>query len=132
MVLWLHPILALLVQLGDLIITYFLNQFVSSHSIRVLFGRPLFFCHLTDINIYSSLKLHSADDDVIDGVVCIFKAVIFKPKLSGSSLTDSGEVDAMLPLLIHLLDERDGTARAVVMLIAEYCLMYFSSSIKFL
>ncbi|KAB2636135.1 hypothetical protein D8674_026669 [Pyrus ussuriensis x Pyrus communis] len=68
-------------------------------------------------------QLHSADDDVIDGVVCIFKAVIFKPKLSGSSLTDSGEVDAMLPLLIHLLDERDGTARAVVMLIAEYCLM---------
>ncbi|KAM1482947.1 hypothetical protein TB2_034461 [Malus domestica] len=68
-------------------------------------------------------QLHSADDVVIDGVVCIFKAVIFKPKLSGSGLTDSGEVDAMLPLLIHLLDERDGTARAVVMLIAEYCLM---------
>ncbi|KAH0977014.1 hypothetical protein GBA52_026733 [Prunus armeniaca] len=68
-------------------------------------------------------QLHSSDDDVVDGVVCILKAVILKPKSSGSSLTDTREVDAMLPLLIHLLDERDGTARAVVMLIAEYCLM---------
>ncbi|XP_004292072.1 PREDICTED: uncharacterized protein LOC101315407 [Fragaria vesca subsp. vesca] len=68
-------------------------------------------------------QLHSAADDVIEGVVCIFKALIFKQKSSGSSLTDTGEVDAVLPLLIHLLDERDGTARAVVLLIAEYCLM---------
>lgn len=69
------------------------------------------------------LQLHSAADDVIEGVVCIFKALIFKQKSSGSSLTDTGEVDAVLPLLIHVLDERDGTARAVVLLIAEYCLM---------
>lgn len=75
------------------------------------------------------MKLHSAADDVIDGVVCIFKALIFKQKSSGSSLTDTGEVDVVLPLLIHLLDERDGTARAVVVLVAEYCLMYFPSSI---
>ncbi|BBH09755.1 hypothetical protein Prudu_022345 [Prunus dulcis] len=68
-------------------------------------------------------QLRSCDDDVVDGIVCILKAVIFKPQSSGSSLTDTREVDAMLPLLIHLLDERDGTARAVVMLIAEYCLM---------
>ncbi|KAK9941721.1 hypothetical protein M0R45_007417 [Rubus argutus] len=68
-------------------------------------------------------QLHSAADDVIDGVVCIFKALIFKQKSSGSSLTDTGEVDVVLPLLIHLLDERDGTARAVVVLVAEYCLM---------
>ncbi|KAL6210028.1 hypothetical protein ACLB2K_020966 [Fragaria x ananassa] len=68
-------------------------------------------------------QLHSAADDVIEGVVCVFKALIFKQKSSGSSLTDTGEVDAILPLLIHLLDERDGTARAVVLLIAEYCLM---------
>ncbi|CAB4321110.1 unnamed protein product [Prunus armeniaca] len=49
------------------------------------------------------MKLHSSDDDVVDGVVCILKAVIFKPNSSGSSLTDTKEVDAMLPLLIHLL-----------------------------
>ncbi|XP_050367158.1 uncharacterized protein LOC126785487 [Argentina anserina] len=68
-------------------------------------------------------QLHSAADDVIDGVLGIFKVLIFKQKSPGSSLTDTGEVDAVLPLLIHLLDERDGTARAVVLLIAEYCLM---------
>ncbi|XP_021281670.1 uncharacterized protein LOC110414666 isoform X2 [Herrania umbratica] len=67
-------------------------------------------------------QLHCNDDDVIDGVVSIFKAVIFKPKhSSGSSVTDTKQMDAVVPLLLHLLDERDGAARAVVMLIAEYC-----------
>ncbi|KAK9986731.1 hypothetical protein SO802_031682 [Lithocarpus litseifolius] len=67
-------------------------------------------------------QLHCANEDVIDGVVCIFKAVIFKPTYSsGSSLTDTRLMDSVLPLLLHLLDERDGAARAVVKLIAEYC-----------
>ncbi|KAK6244141.1 hypothetical protein QUC31_010550 [Theobroma cacao] len=67
-------------------------------------------------------QLHCNDDDVINGVVSIFKAVIFKPKhSSGSSVTDTKQMDAVVPLLLHLLDERDGAARAVVMLIAEYC-----------
>ncbi|KAL7197382.1 hypothetical protein ACSBR2_020006 [Camellia fascicularis] len=68
-------------------------------------------------------QLHCADVDVIDGAVCILKAVIFRSNssLAGSSLTDTREMDAVLPLLLHLLDERDGTARAVVVLIAEYC-----------
>lgn len=75
------------------------------------------------------LKLHCADEDVIDGVVCIFKAVIFKPTYSsGSSLTDTRLMDSVLPLLLHLLDERDGAARAVVKLIAEYCSVYFFHS----
>ncbi|CAK9169071.1 unnamed protein product, partial [Ilex paraguariensis] len=67
--------------------------------------------------------LHCADEDVIDGAICIFKAAIFKTNhsLNGSSLTDTRQMDAVLPLLLHLLDERDGTARAVVMLLAEYC-----------
>ncbi|KAH0977943.1 hypothetical protein GBA52_027662, partial [Prunus armeniaca] len=60
--------------------------------------------------------LHSSDDDVVDGVVCILKVVIFKPNSSGSSLTDTREVDAMLPLLIHLL----------------VCLMYFSYLLLFI
>lgn len=68
-------------------------------------------------------QLHSVDEDVIDAVVCILKAVIFKPHLSSeSSHTYVGETDMVLPLLINLLDEQDGTARAVVMLLAEYCL----------
>ncbi|GLT55250.1 hypothetical protein SLA2020_283890 [Shorea laevis] len=66
-------------------------------------------------------QLHCADEDVLDGVVCILKAVIFKSHSAGSSLADTRLMDSVLPLLIHFLDERDGTARAVVMLIAEYC-----------
>ncbi|OMO71598.1 Cytochrome P450 [Corchorus olitorius] len=67
-------------------------------------------------------QLHCNDDDVIDGVVSIFKAVIFKPNISsGSSVTDTKQIDVVVPLLLQLLDERDGAARAVVMLIAEYC-----------
>ncbi|GFY98252.1 ARM repeat superfamily protein [Actinidia rufa] len=69
------------------------------------------------------LVLHSADEDVIDGAVCILKSVIFRTNISlaGSSPTDTREMDVVLPLLLHLLDERDGTSRAVVALIAEYC-----------
>ncbi|GMP96911.1 hypothetical protein CsSME_00045346 [Camellia sinensis var. sinensis] len=68
-------------------------------------------------------QLHCADVDVVDGAVCILKAVIFRSNssLAGSSLTDTRKMDAVLPLLLHLLDERDGTARAVVVLIAEHC-----------
>lgn len=70
------------------------------------------------------LKLHCLDEDVVSGVVCILKAVIFKPHYSsGRTLPDSRQVDAVLPLLLNFLDERDGTARAVVMLLAEYCSM---------
>ncbi|KAG5555624.1 hypothetical protein RHGRI_006315 [Rhododendron griersonianum] len=68
-------------------------------------------------------QLHCADAEVIDGAVCLLKAVIFRSNysLAGSSSTDTREMDAVLPLLLHLLDERDGTARAVVVLIAENC-----------
>ncbi|XVE61173.1 hypothetical protein DITRI_Ditri06bG0018400 [Diplodiscus trichospermus] len=67
-------------------------------------------------------QLRCTDEDIIDGVVCIFKAIIFKPNnSSGSSLNDTNEMDAVVSLLLHLLDERDAAARAVVMLIAEYC-----------
>lgn len=72
------------------------------------------------------LKLCCTDEDVIDGVVSIFKTVIFKMKhsSSGSSHDDNRQMDSVLPLLLPLLDECDGTAKAVVMLIAEYCSMY--------
>ncbi|PPD70726.1 hypothetical protein GOBAR_DD32393 [Gossypium barbadense] len=67
-------------------------------------------------------KLHCNDEDVIDGVVHIFKVIIFKTNnSSGSTVTDTNQMDSMVPLLLHLLDERDAAARAVVMLIAEYC-----------
>lgn len=69
---------------------------------------------------------------MIDGVVCIFKAVFFTSDSSGSSLTDTKLMDSVLPPLLNLLDERDGTARAVVMLIAEYCSVYSFHSFNLL
>lgn len=67
-------------------------------------------------------QLQCHDEDVIEGVVCIFKRALFKPNHSpGNSLTDTRQMDSVLPLLLNLLDEQDGTARAVVKLIAEYC-----------
>lgn len=77
------------------------------------------------LSVFISLKLRCHDDDVIDGVVCIFKTALFKLNHSpGSSFNNTRQIDSVLPLLLHLLDERDGTARAVAMLIAEYCSMY--------
>ena len=77
-------------------------------------------------NVLVFMKLHRTDEDVIDGAVCILKTIIFRINysLDGSSLTDIREMDAVLPLLLHLLDEQDGTARAVVILIAKYCSIY--------
>ncbi|KAH7843980.1 hypothetical protein Vadar_023091 [Vaccinium darrowii] len=68
-------------------------------------------------------KLHCSDEEVIDGAFCLLKAVIFRTNysLAGSNPTDTREMDVALPLLLQLLDERDGTARAVVILIAKYC-----------
>ncbi|XP_038720849.1 uncharacterized protein LOC120013189 isoform X2 [Tripterygium wilfordii] len=69
-------------------------------------------------------QLHCTDEDVIAGTVCIFKAAVFTPNKSvGSSLADGTQMDDVLTSLLHLLDERDGTARAAIILIAEYCYM---------
>ncbi|KAL2320785.1 hypothetical protein Fmac_029754 [Flemingia macrophylla] len=69
-------------------------------------------------------QLNCTDEDVIVEVVSIFKAIILRPDHSQEeALTDSRQAKIAIPFLLHLLDERDGTARAVVMLIAEYCSM---------
>ncbi|XP_020211045.1 uncharacterized protein LOC109795896 isoform X1 [Cajanus cajan] len=69
-------------------------------------------------------QLNCTDEDVIVGVVSIFKAVILRPDYSQEdTLTDSRQANIVMPFLLQLLDERDGTAGAVVMLIAEYCSM---------
>ncbi|XP_068472724.1 uncharacterized protein [Phaseolus vulgaris] len=69
-------------------------------------------------------QLNCTDEDVIAGVVSIFKAIILRPDYSQEdALTDSRKENSVIPFLLHLLDERDGTARAVVMLIGEYCSM---------
>lgn len=84
-------------------------------------------------NILSFLQLSSADDDVIDGAISILKAIIFGTNhlAFGHNLTDTKQMNSMLPLLLNLLDERDATAKAVVTLIAEYCSMYVFLSFKF-
>ncbi|XP_027348855.1 uncharacterized protein LOC113860619 isoform X2 [Abrus precatorius] len=63
-------------------------------------------------------QLNCTDEDVIVGVVSIFKAIILKPDYSQED--NSRQANVVIPFLLHLLDEQDGTARAVVMLIAEY------------
>ncbi|RDX96306.1 hypothetical protein CR513_21051, partial [Mucuna pruriens] len=64
-------------------------------------------------------QLNCTDEDVIIGVVSTFTAIILRPGYSQEdALTDSGQENTVIPFLLHLLDEQDGTARAVVMLIA--------------
>lgn len=71
------------------------------------------------------LKLNCADDEVIDSALCIFKAVIFRTNSSLSKCAaDISQINALLPMLLHLLDERDTAAKAVIKLFAEYCSMY--------
>ncbi|XP_076905850.1 uncharacterized protein LOC143561739 isoform X2 [Bidens hawaiensis] len=81
--------------------------------------------HRADITRVVASQLCSADEDVIDGAVSVLKATIFGTNhlQSGCNLTDNKQMKSVLPLLLNLLDERDGTARAVVTLIAEYCSM---------
>ncbi|KAF5175422.1 Arm repeat superfamily protein [Thalictrum thalictroides] len=61
--------------------------------------------------------------DVVDVAVSILRATIFKTNcsLTARSLMDTQQMETVFPLLLSLLDERDGAARAVVVLIAEYC-----------
>ncbi|KAL4587515.1 hypothetical protein LXL04_000386 [Taraxacum kok-saghyz] len=81
--------------------------------------------HRLDITRVVVSQLSSSDDDVIDGGVAILKAIIFGTNhiAFGEKFTDSKQMNSLLPLLVNLLDERDGTARAVVTLVAEYCSM---------
>ncbi|CAL1385061.1 unnamed protein product [Linum trigynum] len=68
-------------------------------------------------------QLHCTDEDVVSGAVCILKAAIFKNDCSSGNALDNKQMNMMFPQLLNLLDERDSTAKAIVMLIAEYCSM---------
>lgn len=72
------------------------------------------------------LQLQCADEEVIDGAISIFKAVIFNSNhiLYKSSIDDTRQMDAFLPLLLNFLDEQDAAAKAIVKLVAEYCSRY--------
>lgn len=67
-------------------------------------------------------QLNSVDDEVIDSSFCIFKAVILRTNSSlAKHSADIRQINALLPMLLELLDERDGAAKAVIKLFAEYC-----------
>ncbi|KAL5729342.1 hypothetical protein ACHQM5_002313 [Ranunculus cassubicifolius] len=80
--------------------------------------------YLETLNQYvSGIQLQCADEDVIELTVSILRATIFKTNTSfiDKSLIDTQELEIVFPSLLSLLDERDTTSRAVVMLTAEYC-----------
>lgn len=68
-------------------------------------------------------QFHSADEDVIEGSFSIFKAAVFKANYSSSQSRSTGTsmMDSVVPSLLDLLNERNVTSKAVVMLVAEYC-----------
>ncbi|KAL3533812.1 hypothetical protein ACH5RR_007333 [Cinchona calisaya] len=68
-------------------------------------------------------QFHSADEEVIDSAVYIFKAAIFRTHVTSSRdhNAEPREMNSVMPMLIHFLDERDAAAKAVVKLVAEYC-----------
>lgn len=69
------------------------------------------------------LQLKCADEDMIDSVICIFKALFFRSRPSplGGSGVDFKQMHAVVYVLLELLDERDAAAKAAVKLVAEYC-----------
>ncbi|KAK4372602.1 hypothetical protein RND71_007986 [Anisodus tanguticus] len=74
-------------------------------------------------------QLNSVDDEVIVSSLCIFKAVIFRTNSSLSKHSaDIRQINALLPMLLHLLDERDSAAKAVIKLFAEYCSIIYHAT----
>ncbi|XP_023637799.1 uncharacterized protein LOC17887274 isoform X2 [Capsella rubella] len=83
-------------------------------SILSVYGMKLIPCLLH--------QLRNNNEDISDDVVAILKAVIFKlQSQSGDSYSDTMCVDVLIPSLLHLLDERDGAAKAGSVLLADYC-----------
>ncbi|KAK6945313.1 hypothetical protein RJ641_026415, partial [Dillenia turbinata] len=71
----------------------------------------------------SGIQLHCGDEDVLNMAVSIFRATLFgiNCSSSGSTFIDSRQIEAVTASLLNLLNERDGTSRAVVLLTAECC-----------
>lgn len=64
------------------------------------------------------------DDDLVEGSLNILRAVIFTARFTSGSPLDTDQMDAVLPILLKILDERGPTTKAVVLLVAEYCSIY--------
>ncbi|KAJ7535726.1 hypothetical protein O6H91_12G043800 [Diphasiastrum complanatum] len=68
-------------------------------------------------------QLCSKDDDIVDLVVVILKAILFRTTVleqNDSTTPRMSQMETIAPMFLDLLDKRDSTSRAVVTLIAEY------------
>ncbi|CAA7060609.1 unnamed protein product [Microthlaspi erraticum] len=67
-------------------------------------------------------QLRSNNEEISEGVVAIFKSVIFKlQSQSGDGISDTMCKDFVIPSLLLLLDERDVAAKAASVLLADFC-----------
>ncbi|MQL83306.1 hypothetical protein Taro_015782, partial [Colocasia esculenta] len=82
----------------------------------------LYFEYLLTISYLFSLKLKRGHHDLVEVIVSIIRSIILRTDFSsGSNAADAHQLEVILPLLLSLLDERDSTAKAVVLLMAELC-----------
>ncbi|KAL2631187.1 hypothetical protein R1flu_015873 [Riccia fluitans] len=68
-------------------------------------------------------QLRGADNAIIELAVGILRAIFFRPSVSASVTAkeiSSSKMETVVPMLLEMLDNRDTTARAVVLLVAEY------------
>ncbi|CAH2079925.1 unnamed protein product [Thlaspi arvense] len=102
----------------------------SPESFTTMFKKPI--CHILSekksrkialfLLINTAYMLRSNNEEISEGVVGIFKAVIAKlQSQSVDSFSGTMCVDVVIPSLLHLPDERDGAAKAVSLLLADYC-----------
>lgn len=62
-------------------------------------------------------QLRAKDAEVVDLAVAILRALLFQTQLANPTLL---RMETIAPSLIDLLDEKDSTSRAIVVLIADY------------
>ncbi|KAL3689061.1 hypothetical protein R1sor_015370 [Riccia sorocarpa] len=76
--------------------------------------------HLLNV-LFSQLR--GADNSIVDLAVGILRALLFRSSVSASDTakeTSASNMENVVPMLLEMLDTRDTTARAVVLLVAEY------------
>ncbi|KAK9141899.1 hypothetical protein Syun_011299 [Stephania yunnanensis] len=84
------------------------------------------FEHGAEIPHILLLQLQSIDKDVTEVAASILREIVFGSNdfMAGKSFSNAQKIETVFPALLKLLDGRDITSRAVVMLTAEYCCKY--------
>ncbi|CAA6662885.1 unnamed protein product [Spirodela intermedia] len=78
----------------------------------------------TGIKLVNALlsQLKCDREDLVEISVSIMREVIFRTDFqSGGCAVDTHQLQHILPTLLSFLDERDSTAKAVILLLAEFC-----------